>query len=134
MPQEVLNIILSAISIAVTGLVSWAVGLLISWMNKKIKDQTLAKHLTAITQIVTDAVMNVFQSFVETLKNNGNFDEAAQKEAKDRALDIIMKQLTPELKDYITANFGDLTEWLSNKIESVIYGLKATNKIAVKSN
>lgn len=134
MPQEVLNIILSAVSIAVTGLVSWAVGLLISWMNKKIKDQTLAKHLTAITQIVTDAVMNVFQSFVETLKNNGKFDEAAQKEAKDRALDIIMKQLTPELKDYITTNFGDLTEWLSNKIESVIYGLKATNKIAVKSN
>lgn len=134
MPQEVLNIILSAVSIAVTGLVSWAVGLLISWMNKKIKDQTLAKHLTAITQIVTDAVMNVFQSFVETLKNNGKFDEAAQKEAKDRALDIIMKQLTPELKDYITNNFGDLTEWLSNKIESVIYGLKATNKIAVKSN
>jgi hypothetical protein len=134
MPQEVLNIILSAVSIAVTGLASWAVGLLISWMNKKIKDQTLAKHLTAITQIVTDAVMNVFQSFVETLKNNGKFDEAAQKEAKDRALDIIMKQLTPELKDYITTNFGDLTEWLSNKIESVIYGLKATNKIAVKSN
>jgi hypothetical protein len=134
MPQEVLNIILSAVSIAVTGLASWAVGLLISWMNKKIKDQTLAKHLTAITQIVTDAVMNVFQSFVETLKNNGKFDEAAQKEAKDRALDIIMKQLTPELKDYITSNFGDLTEWLSNKIESVIYGLKATNKIAVKSN
>lgn len=134
MPQEVLNIILSAVSIAVTGIVSWAVGLLITWMNKKIKDQTLAKHLTAITQIVTDAVMNVFQSFVETLKNNGKFDEAAQKEAKDRALDIIMKQLTPELKDYITNNFGDLTEWLSNKIESVIYSLKATNKIAVKSN
>ena len=134
MPQEVLNIILSAVSIAVTGLASWAVGLLISWMNKKIKDQTLAKHLTAVTQIVTDAVMNVFQSFVETLKNNGKFDEAAQKEAKERALDIIMKQLTPELKDYITNNFGDLTEWLSNKIESVIYGLKATNKIAVKSN
>lgn len=132
MPQEVLNIILSAVSIVVTGLVSWGVSVLITWMNGKIKDQKLAKHLTAVTQIVTDAVMNVFQSFVETLKVNGKFDEKAQAEAKQRALDIVMNQLTPELKDYITTNFGDMTEWISNKIESVIYGLKATNKIAVK--
>lgn len=132
MPQEVLNIILSAVSIIVTGLASWGVSVLISWMNSKIKDQKLAGYLTSITQIVTDAVMNVFQSFVETLKTNGKFDEAAQKEAKDKALDIIMNQLTPELKDYISSNYGDIKEWISNKIESVIYGLKATNKIAVK--
>lgn len=133
MPQEVLNIILSAVSILVTGLVSWGVGLLISWLNSKIKDQDLARHLTAVTQIVTDAVMNVFQSFVDTLKKNGNFDEVAQKEAKDRAMEIIMNQLTPELKNYIMNNYGDLQEWISNKIESVIYNLKATNKIAVKT-
>lgn len=132
MPQEVLNIILSAVSILVTGLASWGVGVLISWMNSKIKDQKLAQHLTKITQIVTDAVMNVFQSFVETLKANGRFDEKAQEEAKDRALDIIQNQLTPELVDYIKENYGDVQEWLSNKIESVIYTLKATNKIAVK--
>ena len=102
-------------------------------MNSKIKDQTLARHLTAVTQIVTDAVMNVFQSFVDTLKKNGNFDEAAQKEAKDRAMEIILNQLTPELKDYITDNYGDIYEWISNKIESVIYSLKSTNKLAVKS-
>ena len=133
MPQEVLNIILSAVSILVTGLVSWGVGLLISWLNSKIKDQDLARHLTAVTQIVTDAVMNVFQSFVDTLKKNGSFDEVAQKEAKDRAMEIIMNQLTPELKNYIMNNYGDLQEWISNKIESVIYNLKATNKIAVKT-
>lgn len=134
MPQEILNIILSAVSILVTGLVSWGVGLLISWLNSKIKDQDLARHLTAVTQIVTDAVMNVFQSFVDTLKKNGGFDEAAQKEAKDRATEIIMNQLTPELKSYIIDNYGDLQEWISNKIESVIYNLKSTNKIAVKKD
>lgn len=134
MPQEVLNIILSAVSILVTGLASWGVGMLISWMNKKIKDQTLVKHLTAVTQIVTDAVMNVFQSFVETLKTNGTFDEKAQVEAKERALSIINLQLTEELVAYIKDNYGDVQAWLSNKIESVIYTLKATNKIAVKKD
>ena len=134
MPQEVLNIILSAVSILVTGLASWGVGVLVSWMNKKIKDQTLVKHLTAVTQIVTDAVMNVFQSFVETLKTNGVFDKKAQAEAKEKALSIINSQLTEELVAYIKDNYGDVQEWLSNKIESVIYTLKATNKIAVKKD
>ena len=55
-----------------------------------------------------------------------------EEEAKQKALDIILKQLTPELIDYIQTNFGDMREWLSNKIESIIYSLKATNKIAVK--
>lgn len=132
MPTEVMNIIWSAIGVVVTGLVSWGVGLLITWMNSKIKDQKLAGYLTSITRIVTDAVMNVFQSFVDTLKKNGTFDAAAQEEAKQKALDIIFNQLTPELKDYIQTNFGDIKEWLSNKIESIIYNLKATNKIAVK--
>lgn len=132
MSQEVLNIILSGVSIIVTGLASWGVGVLISWMNSKIKDQTLAKHLTTVTQIVTDAVMNVFQSFVETLKANGNFDESAQKEAKERAYAIIMEQMTPELIDYVKDNYGELESWINNKIESVIYTLKSTNKLAVK--
>lgn len=132
MPQEILNIILSAVSIVVTGLVSWGVGVFINWMNSKIKDQKLAGYLGDITRIVTDAVMNVYQSFVETLKTNGKFDEKAQAEAKQKALDIITGQLTTELKDYITTNFGDMQEWLGNKIEAIIYSLKATNKIAVK--
>lgn len=101
-------------------------------MNSKIKDQTLAKHLTAVTKIVTDAVTNVFQSFVDTMKKNGTFTPEAQAEAKEKALEIIFQQLTPELTDYIKTNFGDIREWLSNKIESVIYSLKATNKVAVK--
>ena len=132
MLQEALNIILSGVSIIVTGLASWGVGVLISWMNSKIKDQTLAKHLAAVTQIVTDAVMSVFQSFVETLKANGNFDESAQKEAKERAYAIIMEQMTPELIDYVKDNYGELESWINNKIESVIYTLKSTNKLAVK--
>lgn len=129
MPQEVLNIILSAVSIIVTGLASWGVGVLIAWMNTKIKDQKMAKHLSAVTLIVSDAVMNVFQSFVETLKINGNFDEKAQKEAKDKALNIINSQLTPELTNYIANNYGDVQEWLKNKIEATIYTLKSTKQM-----
>ena len=119
--QEVL---LPVIGVALTSLVSWGVSLLISWMNSKIKDETLARHATATTQIVSDAVMNVFQTYVETLKTAGKFDEAAQQVAKEKAMEIIEAQLTDELRQYIINNFGDIKEWLSNKIESTIYSLK----------
>lgn len=128
MSQEILNIILSAVSIIVTGLVGWGVKALTQWLNSKIQDQTMASHLIQITTIVTDAVQSIFQSFVENLKKDGKFDQVAQQEAKNAALNIINNQLTPELKNYITKNYGDLTSWLSNKVESAIYELKNLNK------
>ena len=122
--ETIKDILLSACSIVVTGLLGWGVTVLSSWLNTKIKDKKLASYLTRITQITTDAVECVFQSFVETLKNNDKFDQNAQKEAKDKALEIINSQLTDELKDFIADNYGDIQKWLLNKIESVIYQLK----------
>ena len=122
--ETIKDILLSGCSIIVTGLLGWGVTVLTSWLNTKIKDKKLASYLTRITQITTDAVECVFQSFVETLKNNDKFDQNAQKEAKDKALEIINSQLTDELKDFISDNYGDIQKWLLNKIESVIYQLK----------
>lgn len=122
--ETIKDILLSGCSIIVTGLLGWGVTVLTSWLNTKIKDKKLASYLTRITQITTDAVECVFQSFVETLKNNDKFDQNAQKEAKDKALEIINSQLTDELKDFIADNYGDIQKWLLNKIESVIYQLK----------
>lgn len=124
MNQEILGIVISGLSIIVTGLCSWAVTTIVSWLNNKIKDEKLVSFLTRITNIVTDAVMAIYQEFVEVLKKEGKFDEAAQKEAKERAIAIINSQLTTEMKEYIETNFGEIESWLSEKIEAVIYGLK----------
>lgn len=124
MPTEVLNILLTALSIVITSLVSWAVALLISWMNGKIKDAKVAKWLTEITMIITNAVQNVFQSFVQTLKEQGNFDEEAQKIARERAMTIIKSQLRDELLNYISSNYGDVDAWINNQIETILYQLK----------
>lgn len=70
------------------------------------------------------AVQTVFQEFVDTMKKNGKFDEAAQKEAKERAYNIIINQLTPELQNYIKENFGDMKDYIMNQIEAMVYQLK----------
>ena len=122
--EQFWTIFWSAIGLIVTGLASWLVTVLVAFFNSKIKDKKVAKFMSDITTIVFDAVSCVFQTFVETLKKEGKFDKEAQEEAKQKAFTIIMTQLTPELQDYITSNFGDIQTYIMNRIESTIYSLK----------
>ena len=124
MSQELLNIFLTALGIAVTGLVSWAVAALTTFINSKMKDQKMAKLLTKCLDIIANAVKKIFQEFVEALKKEGKFDKEAQNQAKEAAMKIINSELTPELIEFIQANFGDVQEWISNQIEVAIYNLK----------
>lgn len=121
------EILWSAIGIIGTGLATWLVSLLVSWLNSKIKNENLRKWAVELTTIITDGVKSVFQSFVSTMKENDKFDEKAQQTAKQKALEIIVNELTPELKEYITANYGDMTTYLNNQIEAIIYNLKNTS-------
>ena len=81
--------------------------------------------LGQLIYIITDAVQCVYQEFVEVLKKEGGFTEEAQKEAKERAMNIIYGQLSEKMKQFIIDNYGNIETWLSEKIESVIYSLKA---------
>ena len=126
--DKVLNIILAGVSIIVTGLASWGVAVFTNWINSKMKDKKMAALLAQAMQIVADAVKLIFQEFVEVLKKNGKFDEAAQKEAKEKATKIIMNKLTPELKEFITANYGDISAWVNDQIEVAIYNFKNSSK------
>ena len=107
-----------------TGLATWLTTIVVTWLNNKIKDQKLAKWSSQVTMIIVNAVQTVFQEFVDTMKKSGAWNEEAAKEAKERAYNIIMGQLTSELKSYIKDNFGDMREWIMNQIESMIYQLK----------
>lgn len=118
------TILWSIIGTIGTGLATWLTALLVDFLNQKIKDKKIARWSTDLFQIVMSAVQTVFQEFVDTMKKNGKFDEAAQKEAKERAYNIIINQLTPELQNYIKENFGDMKDYIMNQIEAMVYQLK----------
>lgn len=124
MPQELWTIVWSALGTIVTAFIGWLTTTGIIWLNQKIKDRKIARWSSAIYQIIMTAVQTVFQEFVDAMKKAGKFDEEAAREAKERAMKIIMTQLTPELRQYIEDNFGDMREYLMNQIEAVIYQLK----------
>ena len=107
-----------------TGLATWLTTFLVGLLNQKIKDKKLARWSSEVFRIIMSAVQTVFQEFVDTMKKAGKWNEEAAKEAKERAYKIIVGQLSTELKDYITDNFGDMKEYIMNQIEAMIYNLK----------
>lgn len=124
MPQEILNIIFSAVGVLVTGLITWLTTQLISFLNSKIKNEKAAKFAVDVSTIVMNSVKTIMQTYVESLKQEGAFTEEKQKEALVKCLDIVKTQLTPELTTYIKENFGDIEEYLRTLIEAAIYSLK----------
>lgn len=114
----------SIIGIVLSGLATWLTTFVVSLLNQKIKDKKIARWSRELFQIIMNAVQAVFQEFVDTMKKNGTWNAEAAVEAKERAYKIIVSQLTPELKNYISENFGDMKDYLMNQIEAMIYSLK----------
>lgn len=124
MNEIILNIISVVVTAVILPLISYAGARLITWLNAKIKDENAKQQLTVATDIVTNAVRSVFQTYVEALKKNGTFDEESQKAALIKAKDDALAQMSDEIKYYITKNYGDLETWITTQIESTINILK----------
>lgn len=124
MNEIILNIISVVVTAVILPLISYAGARLIVWLNAKIKDENAKLQLTVATDIVMNAVRSVFQTYVETLKKNGTFDKESQKVALIKAKDDALAQMSDEIKDYITKNYGDLETWITTQIESTINILK----------
>lgn len=124
MNEIILNIISVVVTAVILPLISYAGARLVAWLNAKIKDENAKQQLTVATDIVMNAVRSVFQTYVETLKKNGTFDKESQKVALIKAKDDALAQMSDEIKDYITKNYGDLETWITTQIESTINILK----------
>lgn len=122
--EQFQTILWSALGVIVTGLVSWAVAALTAWLNSKIKNEKVAKYLTAITTIVGTSVKEVFQTYVEALKKENSFTVECQKKALDLALTKAKAALSDDLIGYISTTYGDVEQFLISQIESTIYSLK----------
>lgn len=126
--MDIQTILLSALSIVITALVTWGTERLIALINSKIKNTKYAKYLADSVDIVSRAVKTTYQTYVEALKDKNMFTSDAQVEALNKAKDIAVSQLSAEMKTFIESNFGDVEKWLTSTIESVIYDLKNKNK------
>lgn len=121
---NITDIILSCVSIVLTALATWGIKKLTDWLNIKIEDSKLKNILNDAIDTITNIVKAVYQTYVESLKDQNLFDKNAQEEALKRAMEQAKLELSEEIKVFLENNKIDVDSWLKTQIESIIYNLK----------
>ena len=123
------DILISIISVVVTTVVLPLITIggtkLIQLINQKIKDDRTRTILTGLTTIVERAVRSVTQTYVDTLKKNGKFDQEAQLVALSLAKDEVLRELNTETRIFIETNYGSINDFVTTQIESTINLIKS---------
>ncbi len=122
------EILINIISVVVTTILLPIISLLgakfIGWLSTKIKNEKMSQMAQTATEIVVSAVKTVFQTYVDSLKKEGKFDKESQLTAFNKARNIVIAQMTNDVKQFIIKNYGDFDTWLSTQIEATIDSLK----------
>lgn len=108
---------------------------IVSYLKKKTEEITattdnelMDKYLNMLTTTITDCVIATNQTYVESLKQQGKFDLEAQKEAFNLTCTAVMEILSDDAKEYLTNAFGDLEEYIIQKIEAEVNSNKGGSK------
>lgn len=89
-------------------------------LTNKTDNEMADKYITMLTQTITDCVIATNQTYVEALKKQEAFTKEAQKEAFQKTYDAVMLVLTDDAKDYLAEAYGDLTAYITMKIEAEV--------------
>lgn len=117
--------IATQIILGIVGIVMAGLGTLVTYLiNKYVKDNKLKTILSSLNEVVQSAVSEVYQTYVQALKEGNMFDEACQKEALSKALEIIKNNLPNEVMTWIQENYSGIDAYLKSQIEGMIGMLK----------
>ena len=86
----------------------------------KVNNDIAEKYIYLITDTITNCVIATNQTYVDSLKKEGKFDEKAQKVAFEKTLNAVLAILSEDAKTYIKETTGDLNTYLSQMIEAEV--------------
>ena len=89
-------------------------------LTNKTDSEMADKYIQMLTQTITDCVIATNQTYVEALKKQEAFTKEAQQEAFQKTYDAVMLVLTDDAKDYLAEAYGDLTAYITMKIEAEV--------------
>lgn len=100
---------------------------LVKWLNSKsqeIQNKTendkFDKYIQMLNETIVDCVIATNQTYVNSLKESGSFDEAAQKVAFNKTFDAVMTILSADARECLNTAVGDLNAYISEKIEAQV--------------
>ena len=99
----------------------------IKWINIKMKDLSNSrenekeqKYIEMLNTTIAECVMATTQTYVDALKKQGAFDIEAQKTAFNMTFTAVTALLTDEAQKYLNEAVGDLTLYITQKIEAEV--------------
>ena len=89
--------------------------------SRVIKGKQQEKYLGMVKEMVVDAVQQTQQVYVDNMKAEDVFDEAAQRAALNTAKTAVLNALNERAKKIVVEAVGDFESYLETLIESTIY-------------
>ena len=84
--------------------------------------------MNSLNEIVKNAVLEVYQTYVQELKDKDIFDKEAQKIALEHALKIIKENIPEKVETWLKTNITNYQEYLKGLIEAQIGALKNSGR------
>lgn len=88
--------------------------------SESLGDERLEKYIESATEIIGSVVIEVNQTFVDSLKKSGKFTQEAAIEAKNLAVEKCKKLISEQSQNAITYMYNDFEEYLNTKIEELV--------------
>ena len=89
-------------------------------IQNKVDNDTADKYIAMLDDTICACVIATTQTYVDALKKDNAFTKEAQQEAFNLTYNAVMAVLTDEAKKYLTNIYGDLTAYITNKIEAEV--------------
>lgn len=113
--------------IVITAVLPIALAYLKSFLDAKaneaianVENKKFAGYLARAYEAVGLAVNTVSQTYVDSIKQSGNFDKEAQEKAKEMAIEIAKELISYDVKQAINIAYGDFDTYLNTAIESYV--------------
>ena len=122
-----MDILMQIFELCVVPLLGVLTTFLVKYINQKSSElqastsnEILSKYIRLLDKTITDSVISVNQTYVDSLKGKDAFTADAQKEAYERALKAIKSSLPEEAITYLREVYTDLDAYLQVKIEAEV--------------
>lgn len=127
----VLEMLFQIFELCIVPLLAVLTGYLVKWIKAKTVEVTeknhkdvFDKYITMLGETIAKCVSATNQTYVDALKKTGSFDAEAQKHAFEMTFNAIMNVLGKDAIEYLTAIYGDLTNYLTTLIEAEVKAQK----------
>ena len=89
-------------------------------LAEKSNNELEQKYMLMLAETIADCVLATNQTYVEALKNQNAFDKNAQEEDFRKTYESVMAVLSEDAKAYLANAYGDLSIYLTQKIEAEV--------------